>query len=103
MMDHDPNSGKNAQEQLQLSELFSEIGDRMLYVYDYLNLWTFYLEFRDERDEEASKQYPYVLGMLGHRPEDAPEKNMDAPDNDLDDETIDDEGEDPYDVEEDWF
>lgn len=92
MMDFDPDKGMNALQQLKVSEAFTEEGTRMLFAYDYLNLWTFYLEAMQVKEAENGKQYPHVIAGVGDRPEQAPHRDMqsEGPDDDLfdlDDET----------------
>lgn len=107
MMDVNPGTNKSAQESTTIKNVVAEKGSRMLYVYDYLKLWTFFIELFDVREENPDKVYPYVVGSLGNRPDEAPEKTMLADGFNLepDDETEegDDNDRDPYDLEDDWF
>lgn len=105
MMDLDLESGKNALESTAICDLVEQKGDRMLYVYDYLNLWTFFIELYDIREQDLSKTYPYIAGSVGNRPDEAPEKTMQAQNLDFepDDETEGSDGADSFDLEDDWF
>jgi len=107
MMDVNPTTNQNAQESITIADLLSRKGDRMLYVYDYLKLWTFFIELFDQREKKSDKLYPFIMGSLGTRPDEAPEKTMQAEGFNLepDDETEEDDNNssDPYDLEDDWF
>lgn len=78
MMDFDPETGMNPLDSTKVSDAFAETGSRMLFVYDYLDLWTFYLEALDIKESESTKTYPHVIARLGDRPATAPHKEMKA-------------------------
>lgn len=78
MMDFDAETGKNALEGTGVGSCFEDIGERMLFVYDFLNLWTFYLELIDMRDPEEGKTYPRLVGKVGQTPSEPPAKNMES-------------------------
>jgi hypothetical protein len=63
-------------EQFTLGDFLAEEGHKMLYVYDYLNLWTFFVETLSA--EEGSVQTPRLLASVGERPKEAPNKEMRA-------------------------
>ena len=57
--------------------LNSEISDfqtNFIYVYDFLKLWTFFIEVVDESKEIASASYPQTIFSIGSIPKNAPEK-----------------------------
>ncbi len=85
MMDFDPATGKNPLDKTLIKDAFTEEGARMLFAYDYMNLWTFYLETTEIKEPEAGKEYPVVIGAIGQRPKQAPQKEMRAegPDDDI--------------------
>ncbi len=84
-----------------VSEFLTDTGDRMLYVYDYLNLWTFFIEVLSSEKGEVT--IPAVLASIGERPKSAPEKEMKADSHEDDfDEDSDDFDEDDYN-EADWY
>lgn len=106
MMEFDPDSGTNALEKSTLKDVFQKKGSRMLFVYDYLKLWTFYLEVIDVQEAEPERQYPALVGILGKTPEQAPEKEMkvDPGDEDLLNDEFNPEELDDQDFnEEDWY
>lgn len=59
----------------KVEELLSQPGDRLLYVYDFLNLWTFFCEVKESRELESETAVK-LIGMQGERPEQAPPKIM---------------------------
>ncbi len=62
--------------QFILKDLFTAEGDKMLYVYDYFNLWTFFIEMIGSEEGEAGQTR--ILASVGERPKEAPEKEMQA-------------------------
>lgn len=56
----------------QVQHVLGENGDRLLYVYDFLEMWTFFIEClsADEPEIEGAK----VILIQGKRPEEAPER-----------------------------
>lgn len=61
-----------------LSSLFSEEQKRMLYVYDFFNMWTFFVELIDIGEHVDGTSYPNLINSYGETPEDPPEKNFEA-------------------------
>jgi len=49
---------------------------RLLYVYDFLNMWTFMVELADIAEAEAGQIYPNLMYSHGQIPEEAPEKEF---------------------------
>ena len=62
---------------------------KILYVYDFMNMWTFYVEFIEEAKEIDSIIYPRIIFSAGTPPEKAPEKTFEKEntedENDLED------------------
>jgi len=58
--------------------------DKLIYVYDFMSMWTFYIELSDNNIEESITA-PKVVFAFGDAPEEAPEKAFEAEIN-LDDE-----------------
>lgn len=97
--------------EMKLEDWVAKIGKRSLYLYDYLNMWTFFVELFSTKEEDLSKKmivitsnFPKTVYVYGQNPKHAPEKNFgdeqkqeskglfdDAFDNDEDDEFGDDE------------
>lgn len=58
-----------------LNEILSKKNDKLIYVYDFLNLWTFYVEVLEISEEEKT-DLPITILSVGEVPEKAPEKHF---------------------------
>lgn len=78
-----------------IHEAFPKVGARMIFVYDYMDMWTFYVEVIEITDKKAVLNYPLTVYRFGSMPLKAPKKNMDIlsldDDEDEDDGIVDDE------------
>lgn len=92
----DMGSGEKPLNDKPIEKILSETENRLIYVYDFLNLWTFYVELIEIADKEASKGYPSLIFTHGEVPETPPDKEF-GNSNDLDDDLTGDE--DDYDSE----
>lgn len=61
-----------------LEDVLTEQNSKMLYVYDFLNMWTFFVELADIVDKEHGRAYPNLLFSFGILPDDPPEKMFGA-------------------------
>ena len=71
-----------------LSEILDKENTKIIYVYDFLNMWTFLIELAAIEEVEAGMIYPNTLFSHGIMPLDAPDKDFSdsaAPDFDYDD------------------
>ena len=59
-----------------LEDVVDEEKTRLLYVYDFLNMWTFMVELADIAEAEAGMTYPNLMYSHGQIPEEAPEKEF---------------------------
>ncbi len=84
-------------EETSLGSLLDESQTRLLYVYDFLNMWTFFVELADIGEAEENEGYPLLLFSHGQLPESAPEKQFEA--DEMLDEDFDDSDLDPEDYE----
>ena len=60
----------------QISEWLSEDMTKMIYVYDYINMWTFFVELAAIDEPELGTTYPNLLFSHGIVPAIAPEKKF---------------------------
>lgn len=60
----------------QLSEILNGNNTKIIYVYDFLNMWTFFVELAAIEDAETGTTYPNTLFSHGEMPADAPEKDF---------------------------
>ncbi|GAB5475210.1 MAG: hypothetical protein Mars2KO_33090 [Maribacter sp.] len=83
-----------------LEDVMNAKNPKLIYVYDFLNMWTFFVELADIVENEPGAAYPNVLFSFGELPETPPEKNFKAdPTFDFDD-TL--ENYDDLDFDENW-
>ena len=75
---------------------------KMIYVYDFLNLWTFLVELADIVEPEDGRSYPNLMFAHGEIPEEAPEKEFISEDIDSDDAEFDSEDFEDMDFDENW-
>ena len=61
---------------LQAGTILSSSSPNLIYVYDFLNMWTFYVEFISEVEVELDDEYPRCTFNYGTTPESAPEKDF---------------------------
>lgn len=63
-----------------LQEVVSEQERNLLYIYDFFNMWTFFVELMEVADYQLGGSYPNVLSSHGFVPNEAPEKQFEAED-----------------------
>ena len=59
-----------------LEDILSEQHPKLIYVYDFLSMWTFFVELADIVEKEDGRSYPNVLFSFGEIPESPPEKKF---------------------------
>ena len=59
-----------------IEKILSESKNRLIYVYDFLNLWTFYVELIEIAHKEGSKGYPSIIFTHGEVPEIPPDNEF---------------------------
>ncbi len=59
-----------------LEDVVDEDKTRLLYVYDFLSMWTFMVELADIAEAESGQIYPNLMYSHGQIPEEAPEKEF---------------------------
>ncbi len=83
-----------------------EMQTKLIYVYDFLSMWTFFVELAEIVEESPGVDYPNLMFVHGQIPDTAPEKSFDADDDydDFDefDDNIDVEDYDNLDFDENW-
>ena len=61
-----------------LNELLNKQQTKIIYVYDFINMWTFLVELAAIEEPAATETYPTLLFSHGELPEAAPEKEFEA-------------------------
>ncbi|WP_299129282.1 hypothetical protein [uncultured Winogradskyella sp.] len=67
-----------------IKDITHEASPKLIYVYDFLNMWTFYVELAEIVEESVGTDYPNLMFVHGQIPDEAPEKVFEA-DTDSDD------------------
>ncbi len=61
-----------------LDDVVSETQTKLIYVYDFLSMWTFMVELAEIAEPEAGMDYPNLMFVHGQLPNAAPEKEFTA-------------------------
>ena len=88
-----------------LEDVINEANTKLIYVYDFFNMWTFYVELAEIVDINQSIDYPNLMFVQGQIPDEAPEKSFETEDSeDFDDNEsdLDTDGYEDLDFEENW-
>jgi hypothetical protein len=89
-----------------INEVVHEAQTKLIYVYDFLYMWTFFVELAEIVEEAEGTNYPNLMFVHGQIPESAPEKSFEAEDfdnfNDEFDDGLDIEDYDGLDFDENW-
>lgn len=62
----------------KLSDILDEENTKIIYVYDFINMWTFLVELAAIEEQTAGSTYPETLFSHGEMPDEAIEKNFEA-------------------------
>lgn len=62
-----------------LKDVLKKEGDNLIYVYDFLSMWTFFVELSKIMDTKE-KELPKIMLSIGNKPDKAPEKEFIADD-----------------------
>lgn len=73
-----------------LIDVVHEAAPRLIYVYDFLSMWTFLVELAEIAEYENGREYPNVMFVHGQLPDTPPEKEFKA--DNFDQDNADDEG-----------
>lgn len=63
-----------------INEVTHEANTRLIYIYDFLSMWTFLVELAEIVEETESTDYPNLMFVHGQIPDEAPEKSFEAED-----------------------
>jgi len=61
-----------------INEIIHEAATKLIYVYDFMNMWTFYVELGEIVEEAQGTDYPNLMFVHGQIPDEAPEKVFEA-------------------------
>lgn len=61
-----------------IEDVVDEDHTKLIYIYDFLNMWTFLVELGEIVDEAQGTDYPNLMFVCGQVPSEAPEKQFEA-------------------------
>jgi len=61
-----------------INTIVHEAATKLIYVYDFMNMWTFYVELGEIVEEAEGTDYPNLMFVQGQIPDEAPEKVFEA-------------------------
>ena len=61
-----------------IEDVLEEDNKKLIYIYDFLNMWTFLVELGEIVEEAQGTDYPNLLFVCGQVPSEAPEKQFEA-------------------------
>lgn len=61
-----------------INDIIHEGSTRLIYVYDFMNMWMFYVELGEIVEEAEGTDYPNLMFVHGQIPDEAPEKTFEA-------------------------
>jgi len=67
-----------------LEDQLTQSNPKLIYVYDFMSMWTFFVELADIVEKEDGRAYPNLLFTFGEVPDSPPEKKFESKPNDLD-------------------
>ncbi|MDW5288815.1 IS1096 element passenger TnpR family protein [Formosa sp. PL04] len=71
--------------QTAIDSILNSEQTKLIYVYDFFNMWTFFVELGDIVNETEGIDYPNLMFVHGQIPDEVPERNFESDDDDLDD------------------
>lgn len=63
-----------------INDVVHEASPKLIYVYDFLNMWTFYVELAEIVDETQGSDYPNLMFVHGQIPDQAPDRHFESED-----------------------
>ena len=66
----------DSMDSMLIANVLNNQNTKLLYIYDFMNMWTFYVELIEEAEEINNIIYPRIIFSVGNVPEKAPEKKF---------------------------
>jgi len=63
-----------------INDVVFEMQTKLIYIYDFMSMWTFFVELAEIVDEAPGTDYPNLMFVHGQLPDKAPEKSFEAED-----------------------
>lgn len=95
----DENEKKKLMSKTSIDEVVTIENNKLIYIYDFLNMWTFLIELIEIAEEVNEVSYPNIIFSKGDIPEKAPERKFESDK----DEIVDDEDFENYNEEQDYY
>ncbi len=84
----DGNNPVRLMNETTLSDVVHEASPKLIYIYDFLSMWTFLVELAEIAEYESGREYPNIMFFHGQIPDHAPDKEFRADDSlDFDEES----------------
>lgn len=61
-----------------VKDIFCKVGGKLIYVYDFLAMWTFFIELKEIQEHHTKLKLPSITLAFGNTPKKAPEKTFKA-------------------------
>ncbi|MDX1471553.1 MAG: hypothetical protein R3213_08655 [Flavobacteriaceae bacterium] len=74
----DVGSSVKLMSQTTINEVVNEAQPRLIYIYDFLSMWTFLIELGEIVEESPDQDYPNLMYVQGQIPDEAPEKQFES-------------------------
>ena len=74
----DMGTGEAPQGEAAIGSIFAEDQHHLIYVYDFMALWTFFVEVIEVVEPAPGMTYPHLVFAEGEVPEEAPEKSFEG-------------------------
>jgi len=66
----------DSMDSILIANILNNQNTKLLYIYDFMNMWTFYVELIEEAQEINNILYPRIIFSVGNVPEKAPDKKF---------------------------
>ena len=66
----------DSMDSILIANILNNQNSKLLYIYDFMNMWTFYVELIEEAQEINNILYPRIIFSVGNVPEKAPDKKF---------------------------
>ena len=66
----------DSMDSILIANILNSQNTKLLYIYDFMNMWTFYVELIEEAQEINNILYPRIIFSVGNVPEKAPDKKF---------------------------
>jgi hypothetical protein len=61
-----------------VEDILTENTPKLIYVYDFLSMWTFFVELADTVEKQPGQSYPNILFSFGEIPDSPPDKKFES-------------------------